>query len=552
MSIKIKISMCQINFHVGNLEKNYDLIFSIREKSRKENVDLCVFSELCMTGYPPEDLVLRPSLIDAVSIQIDKLIELTKDGGPAVIVGYPRNDKNILRNSAALIYKGEISTIDKHHLPNYGVFDESRVFNSGRISGPISFKGIRIGLMICEDMWHNDVTETLVESGAQVLVVINGSPFDQNKEDERLSVAVARVTETKLPLIYVNQIGGQDELVFDGGSFALDNNSKLRIQIADWFEGMSVCNLVLINDQIQIQNENINQISSGYEAKYLAMVIGLRDYVIKNNFKGVILGLSGGIDSALSCTIAVDALGKEMVKGVRMPSKFSSQGSLDDAMELSKLLSIKMDTINIDEVNELFLKELTSSFKGLKEDTTEENIQSRIRGVLLMALSNKFGYMVLSTGNKSEISVGYTTIYGDMNGGFTVLKDAYKTDVYEIAKWRNNNFCDSLLGPKGIVVPINSINKEPSAELNINQKDQDILPSYELLDEILKKIIEKEYSLIDLIKDGYSKILVKRIYKLLLLSEYKRRQSAPGVKLTARSFGKERRYPITNAFLDDK
>jgi len=544
--------MCQINFHVGNLEKNYDLIFSIREKSRKENVDLCVFSELCMTGYPPEDLVLRPSLIDAVSIQIDKLIELTKDGGPAVIVGYPRNDKNILRNSAALIYKGEISTIDKHHLPNYGVFDESRVFNSGRISGPISFKGIRIGLMICEDMWHNDVTETLVESGAQVLVVINGSPFDQNKEDERLSVAVARVTETKLPLIYVNQIGGQDELVFDGGSFALDNNSKLRIQIADWFEGMSVCNLVLINDQIQIQNENINQISSGYEAKYLAMVIGLRDYVIKNNFKGVILGLSGGIDSALSCTIAVDALGKEMVKGVRMPSKFSSQGSLDDAMELSKLLSIKMDTINIDEVNELFLKELTSSFKGLKEDTTEENIQSRIRGVLLMALSNKFGYMVLSTGNKSEISVGYTTIYGDMNGGFTVLKDAYKTDVYEIAKWRNNNFCDSLLGPKGIVVPINSINKEPSAELNINQKDQDILPSYELLDEILKKIIEKEYSLIDLIKDGYSKILVKRIYKLLLLSEYKRRQSAPGVKLTARSFGKERRYPITNAFLDDK
>ena len=552
MSIKIKISMCQINFHVGNLEKNYDLIFSIREKSRKENVDLCVFSELCMTGYPPEDLVLRPSLIDAVSIQIDKLIELTKDGGPAVIVGYPRNDKNILRNSASLIYKGEISTIDKYHLPNYGVFDEARVFNSGRISGPISFKGIRIGLMICEDMWHNDVTDTLVESGAQVLVVINGSPFDQNKEDERLSVAVARVTETKLPLIYVNQIGGQDELVFDGGSFALDNNSKLRIQIADWFEGMSVCNLVLVNDQIQIQNENINQISSGYEAKYLAMVIGLRDYVIKNNFKGVILGLSGGIDSALSCTIAVDALGKEMVKGVRMPSKFSSQGSLDDAMELSKLLGIKMDTINIDEVNELFLKELTSSFKGLKEDTTEENIQSRIRGVLLMALSNKFGYMVLSTGNKSEISVGYTTIYGDMNGGFTVLKDAYKTDVYEIAKWRNNNFCDSLLGPKGIVVPINSINKEPSAELNINQKDQDILPSYELLDEILKKIIEKEYSLIDLIKDGYNKTLVKRIYKLLLLSEYKRRQSAPGVKLTARSFGKERRYPITNAFLDDK
>jgi len=544
--------MCQLNFHVGNLEKNYDFIFSTRAKSKKENVDLCVFSELCMTGYPPEDLVLRPSLIDAVSIQIDKLIELTKDGGPAVIVGYPRMDNNILRNSAALIHNGEISIIDKHHLPNYGVFDEARVFNSGRVSGPISFKGIRIGLMICEDMWHSDITETLVESGAQVLIVINGSPFDQNKEDERLSVAVARVTETKLPLIYVNQIGGQDELVFDGGSFALDNNSKLRIQISNWFEGMSVCNLVLVHDQIEIKNENINQISSGYEAKYLAMVIGLRDYVIKNNFKGVILGLSGGIDSALSCAIAVDAIGKEMVKGVRMPSKFSSNGSLDDAMELSKLLSIKMDTINIDDVNELFLKELKSSFKGLNEDTTEENIQSRIRGVLLMALSNKFGYMLLSTGNKSEISVGYTTIYGDMNGGFNVLKDAYKTDVYEIAKWRNNNFCQNLLGPKGVVVPLNSINKEPSAELNINQKDQDTLPSYEILDEILKKIIEKDYSLIDLIKDGHKEILVKRIYKLLLLSEYKRRQSAPGVKLTARSFGKERRYPITNAFLEDK
>ena len=550
---KIKIYLCQLNFHVGDLNKNLEKIISTREGVKNKGGDLCIFSELSITGYPPEDLVLRKSFIYAVENIILKLISLSKDGGPAIIVGYPRNDNNKLKNSAALIDNGSISIVDKFHLPNYGVFDEARVFNSERVSGPLVFNGIRLGLMICEDMWFPDVAESLQESGAQILIVINGSPFDQNKEDERISVAVSRVVETKLPLIYVNQIGGQDELVFDGGSFALNNNSKLCLQSSLWVESEDCLELSINNNGLlDINDSIINKISNGLESKYNAMVLGLRDYVIKNNFKGVLLGLSGGIDSALAAAISVDALGSDKVRGIRMPSQYSSQGSLDDAEETSKLLNIKIDTINIEDINTSYLNNLDSLFAGLANDLTEENIQSRIRGVILMAVSNKFGDMLVSTGNKSEISVGYTTIYGDMNGGFSALKDAYKTDVYKLSKWRNINYNKLYLGPNSFVVPLNSINKEPSAELNLDQKDQDSLPPYEILDEILKNIIEDEASLDTIIKLGHDRQLVHRIYRLLLLSEYKRRQSAPGVKLTARSFGKERRYPITNAFLRDK
>lgn len=550
---KIKIYLCQLNFHVGDLNKNLEKIISTREGVKNKGGDLCIFSELSITGYPPEDLVLRKSFIYAVENVIVKLISLSKDGGPAIIVGYPRNDNNKLKNSAALIDNGSISIVDKFHLPNYGVFDEARVFNSERVSGPLVFKGIRLGLMICEDMWFSDVAESLQESGAQILIVINGSPFDQNKEDERISVAVSRVVETNLPLIYVNQIGGQDELVFDGGSFALNNNSKLCLQSSLWVESEDCLELSINNNGLlDINDSIINKISNGLESKYNAMVLGLRDYVIKNNFKGVLLGLSGGIDSALAAAISVDALGSDKVRGIRMPSQYSSQGSLDDAEETSKLLNIKIDTINIEDINTSYLNNLDSLFAGLANDLTEENIQSRIRGVILMAVSNKFGDMLVSTGNKSEISVGYTTIYGDMNGGFSALKDAYKTDVYKLSKWRNINYNKLYLGPNSFVVPLSSINKEPSAELNLNQKDQDSLPPYEVLDEILKNIIEDEASLETIIKLGHDRQLVHRIYRLLLLSEYKRRQSAPGVKLTARSFGKERRYPITNAFLRDK
>ena len=548
----IKIYLCQLNFHVGNLKNNLDKILSAREEVRKKGGDLCIFSELSITGYPPEDLVLRKSFIESAQKVVDKLVKISEDDGPSIIIGYPRLNNNKLMNSAALISDGKISIIDKFHLPNYGVFDEQRVFNKDRMPGPILFKGIKIGLMICEDMWYPDVAESLQESGAELLVVINGSPFDQNKEDERLSVAVARVVETNLPLIYVNQIGGQDELVFDGGSFALDSRAKLKLQSSAWKEEINHIKITNNNNGLlDLSHSVVNKISVGLESKYSAMVLGLRDYVNKNKFKGVILGLSGGIDSALAVAIAVDALGKDKVRGIRMPSKYSSEGSLKDAEESGKLLNIKVDTINIEEINKSYLSDLKNLFVDLDKDTTEENIQSRIRGVLLMAISNKFGDMLISTGNKSEISVGYTTIYGDMNGGFCALKDAYKTDVYNLSKWRNDNYIDLFLGPRGLAIPSNSISKEPSAELDFDQKDQDSLPDYKTLDEILIKIIEEEASLESIISSGHDSEIVHRVYRLLLLSEYKRRQSAPGVKLTARSFGKERRYPITNAFLND-
>ena len=548
----IKIYLCQLNFHVGNLKNNLDKILSTREEVRKQGGDLCIFSELSITGYPPEDLVLRKSFIESAQKVVEKLVRISEDDGPSIIVGYPRLNNNKLMNSAALISDGKISIIDKFHLPNYGVFDEQRVFNKDRMPGPILFKGIKIGLMICEDMWYPDVAESLQESGAELLIAINGSPFDQNKEDERLSVAVARVVETNLPLIYVNQIGGQDELVFDGGSFALDSRAKLKLQSSAWKEEINHIEITNNNNGLlDLSHSVVNKISVGLESKYSAMVLGLRDYVNKNKFKGVILGLSGGIDSALAVAIAVDALGKDKVRGIRMPSKYSSEGSLKDAEESGRLLNIKVDTINIEEINKSYLSDLKNLFVDLDKDTTEENIQSRIRGVLLMAISNKFGDMLISTGNKSEISVGYTTIYGDMNGGFCALKDAYKTDVYNLSKWRNDNYIDLFLGPRGLAIPSNSISKEPSAELDFDQKDQDSLPDYKTLDEILIKIIEEEASLESIISSGHDSEIVHRVYRLLLLSEYKRRQSAPGVKLTARSFGKERRYPITNAFLND-
>ena len=548
----IKIYLCQLNFHVGNLKNNLDKILSAREEVRKKGGDLCIFSELSITGYPPEDLVLRKSFIESAQKVVDKLVKISEDDGPSIIIGYPRLNNNKLMNSAALISDGKISIIDKFHLPNYGVFDEQRVFNKDRMPGPILFKGIKIGLMICEDMWYPDVAESLQESGAELLIVINGSPFDQNKEDERLSVAVSRVVENNLPLIYVNQIGGQDELVFDGGSFALDSRAKLKLQSSAWKEEINYIEITNNNNGLlDLSHSVVNKISVGLESKYSAMVLGLRDYVNKNKFKGVILGLSGGIDSALAVAIAVDALGKDKVRGIRMPSKYSSEGSLKDAEESGRLLNIKVDTINIEEINKSYLSDLKNLFVDLDKDTTEENIQSRIRGVLLMAISNKFGDMLISTGNKSEISVGYTTIYGDMNGGFCALKDAYKTDVYNLSKWRNDNYIDLFLGPRGLAIPSNSITKEPSAELDFDQKDQDSLPDYKTLDEILIKIIEEEASLESIISSGHDSEIVYRVYRLLLLSEYKRRQSAPGVKLTARSFGKERRYPITNAFLND-
>ena len=559
---KIRITSAQLSFTVGAIQENKSKILNTLEEAEKINSDIVVFPELCVTGYPPEDLLLRESFVGKNFAVLEEIAEFS--GRTSGVIGFVDRsleeqtmdnvDRNIT-NAAAIVQNGDVKGIyHKCYLPNYSVFDEARYFAKGTKPEEIFwYEDIAVGINICEDIWiKNGPAEEQVKKGASLIININASPFDINKTESRKVNVRDKAKKLNVPILYLNMVGGQDELVFDGGSFALDASSKLCLQSRAWKEEINTIEIISNKNYLfNLCPSVINQISVGLESKYNAMVLGLRDYVNKNKFKGVLLGLSGGIDSALAVAIAVDALGSNKVRGIRMPSKYSSDGSLKDAEESGKLLNIKINTINIEKINETYLGDLKDLFMGLDKDTTEENIQSRIRGVILMAISNKFGEMLISTGNKSEISVGYTTIYGDMNGGFCALKDAYKTDVYNLSKWRNENYNDLFLGPHGMAIPLNSIHKEPSAELDFNQRDQDSLPDYKILDEILIKIIEEEAPLESIISMGYDSKLVHKIYRLLLLSEYKRRQSAPGVKLTARSFGKERRYPITNAFLND-
>ncbi|GBD41529.1 Glutamine-dependent NAD(+) synthetase [bacterium HR39] len=444
--------------------------------------------------------------------------------------------------------------VDKHQLPNYGVFDEVRVFDPGPVPGPVrlSVDGfeVRIGLMICEDMWVEDVAEGLVESGAELLLVINGSPFEIDKPDHRLSHAVARVTETGLPLLYVNTVGGQDELVFDGASFALDARCRLAAQAPSFDEHLLLCRLVRAeNGELVFHGPHeIHRPPERLQSIYRALVVGVRDYVEKNGFPGVVLGLSGGIDSALSAAIAVDALGPERVRALMMPSRFTSKTSIEDARTVAANLGIRLDEIPIEPPFSAFLEVLRPLFDDLPFSTAEENIQARVRGVLLMAVSNKFGPMVLSTGNKSEMSVGYATLYGDMAGGFSALKDVYKTTVFELARLRNRWKPHDARGPEGEVIPERVITKPPSAELRENQKDEDALPPYRVLDAILKGLIEEDLAPADLVARGFDPETVRRVAIMLDAAEYKRRQAPPGVKITSRAFGRDRRYPITNAF----
>ena len=452
-----------------------------------------------------------------------------------------------------LLADGEIAAIRyKHLLPTYGVFDEDRVFSRGPAPGPIPFKGVRLGVMICEDMWEADVTECLDESGAEILIVLNGSPFEADKPDQRTNLAVARVTESGLPLVYVNLVGGQDELVFDGRSFVLSANRELRCQVTAWESANAVtqwrkqdagwiCELgeIAANDDSD---------DGRLEAIYRAMVLGLRDYVGKNRFPGVIMGLSGGIDSGLSAAVAVDALGPDKVHCVMMPSPYTSGESLEDAAEQADILGIAYDTIPIDQAMTAFDHMLAPVFEGREADTTEENIQARARGMTIMALSNKLGYMPLTTGNKSEMSVGYATLYGDMCGGYSVLKDVYKTTVFAVSHWRNENFAEDMLGAKGRAIPERIITKKPSAELKPDQFDEDSLPPYEVLDDILKNLIEGEHAIPDIVARGHDPDVVRRVWHMLDRAEYKRRQAPPGVKISSRAFGRDRRYPITNGF----
>lgn len=548
MTEKLTITMAQFTQKVGNLRGNADAMIAARRA--KPESDLIVFPELQLIGYPPEDLVLKPAVWERAKTELDRLAAVTADPGPAMLVGSIFRDQGKLFNGLALLQDGQIRDVRyKVELPNYGTFDEKRLFSSGPMPEPVEFKGVKLGLPICEDGWLPEVSKHLVERGAELLISVNGSPYEIEKDDRReTEVFAARVKETGLPLLFLNRVGGQDEVVFDGCSFVLNADGETAHRLPDWEEHIRDTLWSKESDGWTCEAGEIENWDHHPADIYNAMIVGLRDYVNANGFPGVVLGLSGGIDSALSAAVAVDALGADRVWCVMMPSRFTSQESLDDAEGCAKMLGTKLDTIAINPAIEGFDAMLEGSFSDSDVDITEENIQSRIRGVTLMALSNKFGHMLLTTGNKSEMSVGYATIYGDMAGGYSVLKDAYKLTCFKLSEWRNRNKPSLGLGPDGPVMPANVISKPPTAELREDQKDSDSLPDYEVLDPLLHGLIEEELSVDDLVKRGFDPKTVIRIERLLYIAEYKRRQAPPGVKLGTRNFGRDRRYPITNAF----
>jgi NAD+ synthase len=553
MMDRFRIALAQLNPVMGDIAGNLAKARAARAEvmSQLGGADVILFSELFITGYPPEDLVLKPALQHDARAAMEELAKDTMTG-PAILIGAPWREEEALYNAMLLLDGGRVAGITrKHDLPNYGVFDEKRVFAAGPLPGPFAVRGVRLGVPVCEDIWGGDVCECLAETGAEILCVPNGSPFEAGKEDVRLALAASRVVETGLPLIYLNQLGGQDELVFDGASFVLNADKSVAVALPGWQERVVVTEWTRAADGkwACAPGERVGE-ESRASAVYHAMMLGLRDYVNKNRFPGVVLGLSGGIDSALSAAVAVDALGADRVRCVMLPSRYTSRDSLEDADACARLLGVPYETIEIERGVAALGETLSPVFANTGAGTTEENIQSRLRGLILMAISNKFGPMVLTTGNKSEMSVGYATLYGDMCGGYNVLKDVYKTEVFALSHWRNENSPAGAMGPQGRVIPERIITKPPTAELRANQTDQDSLPPYEVLDGILECLVEKEMSFADTVARGYEPATVKRIEQLLYVSEYKRRQAPPGVKISSRNFGRDRRYPITNAFRD--
>jgi NAD+ synthase len=544
----LKIALAQVNPTVGHVAANLALVRRTRDAAASRGADLVVFPELVLVGYPPEDLVLRPAFVDAAAAALEELRADSRNGGPGLIVTLPYRAHGCLHNAVALVADGNVELRFKHELPNYGVFDEKRVFAPGPLPTPVTFRGIRIGLPICEDIWFPRVTDHLAHAGAELMIVPNGSPFEVDKFAKRVELARERATESRVPLAYVNQVGGQDELVFDGGSFVVNGDGTLAQRLPFFTESIVTATLRRVDGQFRCDGDVELEEPPRLWAIYSAMMLGLRDYVNKNGFKGIVLGMSGGIDSALTAAVAVDALGPARVRGVRLPSRFTSTASQDDADESATQLGMTLETMAIEGPVKAIEETLAPIFAGRDRDVTEENVQARTRGVLLMALSNKFGELLVTTGNKSEMSVGYATLYGDMCGGYSVLKDVYKTEVYALSRWRNEHRPDGALGPEGRVIPESSITKAPTAELRPNQTDQDSLPPYEDLDAILHGLIEDELSVAEITARGYDHATVTRVQRMLYTAEYKRRQAPPGVKITRRSFGRDRRYPLTNGF----
>ena len=551
MSGKLRLTLAQLNPTVGDFAGNIAKAQQAHAQAAAAGSQMVALPEMFVTGYQTQDLVMRDAFTLDAMAHVRKLAEACATG-PAIGIGGPLLEDNNLYNAYFILQGGQIiATMRKHELPNTHVFDEVRLFDSGHISGPYNLNGIRLGTPICEDAWHDEVSETMVESGAELLFVPNGSPYYRGKFDRRINHMVARVIENDVPLIYLNMVGGQDDQVFDGGSFVLNRGGRLALQLPLFDEAIAHVDFNRAADggwEAQ-DGQKIAHVDE-WEQDYRVMVQGLRDYMGKTGFKKAVLGLSGGVDSAIVATIAVDALGAENVRCVMLPSEYTSQSSLDDAAAVAKNLGVRYDTIPITQARAAVTETLAPLFDGLSADITEENIQSRLRGLLLMALSNKFGSMLLTTGNKSEVAVGYATIYGDMAGGYNPIKDLYKMRVFESCRWRNVNHRDWMLGPKGAVIPPRIIDKPPSAELRPDQKDEDSLPPYAELDAILDMLVDQDFSVAEVVAEGYDLATVKRIEHLVYISEYKRFQSAPGPRLTHRAFWLDRRYPIANKWRD--
>jgi NAD+ synthase len=551
MTDRFRLTLCQLNPTVGAIAANTQAAFAAWEAGRTAGADMVALTEMFITGYQTQDLILKPAFV-AHAMQAIEGLALRVSGGPALGIGGPHLRDGKLYNGYYVLAEGAVQTVVlKHELPNDGVFDEKRVFASADVHGPYRIGPVRIGTPICEDAWHADVSETLAETGAEILLVPNGSPYHRGKPHQRMNLMVARVVETGLPLVYLNMTGGQDDQVFDGASFVLNPGGHLAVQMPQFEDCMTHVDFARGPDGWRAEDGMKAVMPKSVEADYHAMVLSLRDYLGKTGFRRVLLGLSGGIDSAIVATIAADAIGPENVRCVMLPSAYTSTHSLEDAAEVAHALGCRLDTVPIAGGQAAVAEALGPLFAGTQPGITEENIQSRLRGLLLMALSNKFGEMLLTTGNKSEVAVGYCTIYGDMNGGYNPIKDLYKTRVFATCRWRNEVHLPWMQGPAGQVIPPRVIDKPPSAELRPDQKDEDSLPPYATLDRILEGLVDNEMSVAELVADGFDHATVKKVEHLIYLSEYKRFQAAPGTRLTRKAFWQDRRYPVVNRWRDE-